>query len=429
MSAENAEIIRDETEIGSEPIFGRDAIKDTQIVSNATEDASEDNPVVLVDQPGPVDIDWMSEIENRTKNRLPIVPLWLKSKQDALSVVSWLANHYAYLGAYHATRSPKYLGKLAAQSPIGLAKAAKAAASWPFDTEGKPVRRHAAESRDAEQYLRLSKAHDVRVRNRLLVSLSAAVVLALGTVLAMDTVPTYGQWLAVSGLVALLGLAGTPADKQVFDRAVMPTQVQKLTSDIVLRALGSLGIGELSKSAAKGGAGITFPSPITRDGPGWRADVDLPFGVTTTDIMSKRERLASALRRPLGCVWPEPANHLHPGRLVLWVGDQDMNKAKKPTWPLMKTGKADLFQPVPFGTDQRGRIVSIPLMYRNMLIGAMPGFGKTFALRVLLLAAALDPSCEMRIFELKGTGDLKPLSKVAHHYASGAKDSTIEECV
>lgn len=222
---------------------------------------------------------------------------------------------------------------------------------------------------------------------------------------------------------------GTPADKRVFDRAVIPTQAQKLTSELVLRALGALGIAELNKAVGKGRDGINFPAPITRDGPGWRADVDLPFGVTATDVMDKRARLASALRRPLGCVWPEPAAHIHPGRLVLWVGDQDMNKARQPLWPMAKAGQVDLFQSIPFGTDQRGRMVAVPLMYRNLLIGAMPGFGKTFALRVLLLGAALDPSAELRVFELKGTGDLKPLAKVAHHYASGAKDSTIEVCV
>ncbi len=34
-------------------------------------------------------------------------------------------------------------------------------------------------------------------------------------------------------------------------------------------------------------------------------------------------------------------------------------------------------------------------------------FGKTFAMRVLALVAALDPLVELRVFELKGTGDLQ----------------------
>jgi DNA segregation ATPase FtsK/SpoIIIE, S-DNA-T family len=50
-------------------------------------------------------------------------------------------------------------------------------------------------------------------------------------------------------------------------------------------------------------------------------------------------------------------------------------------------------------------------------------------LRVLLLAAALDPTAELRLFELKGSGDLSTLEPVAHHYASGPDDETIEQTV
>ena len=123
--------------------------------------------------------------------------------------------------------------------------------------------------------------------------------------------------------------------------------------------------------------------------------------------MERRDRLASGLRRPLGCVWPEPVTEAHAGRLVLWVGDRDMNATKPPAWPLADAAAAPTCsQPVPFGHDQRGRLVALVLMFANVLIGAMPRQGKTFALRVLLTAAALDPFAQLRIFELKGTGDL-----------------------
>ena len=153
------------------------------------------------------------------------------------------------------------------------------------------------------------------------------------------------------------------------------------------------------------------------------------YGVTVADIAERRDRLASGLRRPVGCVWPEPAAEVHAGRLVLWVGDQDLAKARQPSWPLARTGRVDLFAAVPFGTDQRGRTVVMELMYGNVLIGAMPGMGKTFALRILALAAALDPRAELRTFELKGSGDLSALEKVSHTYGSGIDDDTIAACV
>jgi S-DNA-T family DNA segregation ATPase FtsK/SpoIIIE len=111
---------------------------------------------------------------------------------------------------------------------------------------------------------------------------------------------------------------------------------------------------------------------------------------------------------------------------VLWVGDQDMSKAKPPAWPLHRgSGRVDVFNPVPFATDPRGRNVSIPLFENNMLVGALPGAGKTAALRAVLCAAALDPTCEVRCFELKGNGDLESAEKYATRYACGLDDATI----
>jgi S-DNA-T family DNA segregation ATPase FtsK/SpoIIIE len=50
-------------------------------------------------------------------------------------------------------------------------------------------------------------------------------------------------------------------------------------------------------------------------------------------------------------------------------------------------------------------------------------------LRILALAAALDPTARIRAWELKGTGDLSCLEHVAHEYGSGADDRTLEACL
>ena len=55
----------------------------------------------------------------------------------------------------------------------------------------------------------------------------------------------------------------------------------------------------------------------------------------------------------------------------------------------------------------------------------MPGQGKTSAVRVLVSAAALDPSAEMWLHELKGTGDLDPFEQVSHRFISGIDDESI----
>jgi S-DNA-T family DNA segregation ATPase FtsK/SpoIIIE len=103
-----------------------------------------------------------------------------------------------------------------------------------------------------------------------------------------------------------------------------------------------------------------------------------------------------------------------------------MRKAKQPTWPLRRTGAVDLFRPQPFGTDQRGRWVFLTLMFASVIIGALPRVGKTFAVRELLLIAALDPRSRIYAYDNKGTGDLKPLECVAHCYGKGEEDEALE---
>jgi DNA segregation ATPase FtsK/SpoIIIE, S-DNA-T family len=280
---------------------------------------------------------------------------------------------------------------------------------------------------DAETYLKLARHRDGRVAGRLVVAAIGAALTVAAAVVVAVMVPPLGQWALMLATVAALGMAGRPADAPpVLDRAVVPTRIEKLTADIVCRALGSLGISALSTAIGKDPrAAIDFKAPITRDGPGWRADLDLTYGVTVAEVQEKRDKLASGLRRPIGCVWPEVDHAQHPGRLILWVGDQDMSKAKQPAWPLARHGTVDLFRPVPFGTDQRGRPVKVTLMFTAGVIGSIPRMGKTFLLRLLALIAALDPRAALYLFDLKGTGDLSALEPVAHRYRAGEEDDDI----
>ncbi|MEU4235246.1 FtsK/SpoIIIE domain-containing protein [Nonomuraea sp. NPDC026600] len=405
------------------------AEKPTQGAPGDNDDVLEGN-VVLVDQPyKPDPVDLIAELAARRQERSPLVPVWLKSRADALQVLKWQAEHTGYVLAYHVLRTPKYAAKLAARSPAGACRLLVALVGWLFDLEGRPVRRAAATKEEAAEYLALSRQRDDRVKARLWTLLVGAITLVLVGIFVAVAAPTWIHWAILGVLIGGLGMIGSPADKPLLDRAVIPSRVRKLTSDQVLDALGSLGIAAINQALGKSGRGITFPAPIMRDGPGWRAEVDLPLGVTVSEVLDKRDKLASGLRRALGCVWPEPVSEEHPGRLVLWVGDQEMRKARQPAWPLLKSGQVSLFDPIPYGSDQRGRPIKVLLMFANVLIGSMPRYGKTFALRVLLLACALDPLAELRLFELKGTGDLSALEKVAHHYAKGATDAAKAACV
>ncbi|MET9654610.1 cell division protein FtsK [Streptomyces sp. NPDC006460] len=379
----------------------------------------------LVDGPALAGPGYLGRLAGAKRRR--IVPAWLRSTAELKTAARWVASHYTHLAGYHALRSPVYAGRLALQAPRGAAKFVGGTMRWVADREGEPVRLAAVRREDAAEYLKLSRQRDGRVRLRTLVATLAALV-GMGAALALYVLaPGWLQVVSVGALLLALGSAGGHADAPVINRAVEVTKAPKLTSDIVLRALGALGIPAINQAQGKGRDGFTFTAPITRDGPGWRAEGDLPYGVTVTDVIERRDKLASGLRRPLGCVWPEAVPEEHTGHLVLWVGDQDMSTARKPVWPLLKSGATDLFKPVAFGTDQRGRWVEMTLMYIAAVIGAIPRMGKTFLLRLLLLIAALDPRAELHTYDLKGTGDLDPVGeRVSHRHRAGDDDEDIE---
>ncbi len=178
---------------------------------------------------------------------------------------------------------------------------------------------------------------------------------------------------------------------------------------------------------AKDPGAISFPVEIHRDGPGHLAIVDLPYGVEAADVIARRGRLASGARLPLDQVWPEQGPG-HTGRLALWVGQEPASQMRQPAWPLLHAGVVDVFKPFPFATDPRMNVVNAELMSRNWLDGGQPGSGKTFALRLKVLAAALDPRAELRGYELKGVGDFEPLQPMLAEYGNGFDDETLGRC-
>ncbi len=361
------------------------------------------------------------------RKRKPIVAPWLTNSRDLAATLKHAATNAGYTVAYHGARTPLYAGRLALMSPRGAARLVVSTGRWVWDREAAPLRAAAVRAEDIEEYMRLSRLRAGRVRLRGVIALVAA-VFGLGFTLWLHVMaPAFLYAFAVGG-VLLLGAAGQQPDSPVIGPAVLKTEVQKLTGSIVLRGLDAIGNAKLSAAIKKGGDmnGMRFTSEITRDGPGYRADLDLPYGVTPEDIMEDRKRLASGLRRKVGCVWPAPDPTEHDGRLVLWVGDKPMNETTKPAWPLLKDGQVDLFKPVVFGNDQRMRDVSVTLMFAAVVVGSIPRMGKTFLMRLFLLIAALDPRAEVHAFDFKGTGDFGALEPVCHRYRAGEEDPDIE---
>lgn len=357
--------------------------------------------------------------------RKPIVPAWVRDSAQRSAAFHWAVRWTGHAAAFHAVRVPKYAVRTAVYAPRGAGRALVRWFRWLLDWDAHGLRLDLIQKREASAYHVAARHRDDRVKNRAIGSGAAALGSLAGAYIASRMWAPSLDLLLAASLGALLW-NGRPVGRPfLIDYTVTPTSVTRLTADVVARALGSLGNAELRRAAER--HELVFPAPIVRDGNGWRAVIDLPHGVTAVDVIEKRRELSSGLRRPIGCVWPEPVEEEHSGHLILWVGDRSLAKSPAAVYPLLEQGTTDMFGPLPFGTDQRGRAQTVCLMFASMACGAQPRQGKTVSIRVLALGAALDPTCELHVYDGKGMGDWVMFELVAQTFLSGSRTETLEQ--
>jgi S-DNA-T family DNA segregation ATPase FtsK/SpoIIIE len=370
--------------------------------------------------PGPSYVD----LSTGEAKRLPLIPAHWRTREAARRHVSLMAARHGHRAAYHGLRSPRYFARALGFAVYGVVVVIRRLIAWWHIPGTSQLERQAAADGLLNDHLRLHAAGKKTRKERGTILALCLVALVLVAVAMVAFAPSWAWALTAVALFVTFALAGRPQGKTITTPAVLPADVQPPDRDVITRALGALGISGISQALGRGER-LNFPSPVREDGPGWRFEVDLPYGVTATQVIERREQLASGLRRPLGAVWPEVVSHEHAGRLEGWVGRVDISKAKPAPWPWLRTGGGNVFDPLPFGTDPRGRRVDGFLVEHNWLLGSMPGQGKTSAVRVLVAAAALDPTVELWLHELKGTGDLDPFEQVSHRFISGIDDESI----
>jgi S-DNA-T family DNA segregation ATPase FtsK/SpoIIIE len=400
--------------MSTEPIDGSE---DGKVVPLRAKDAGTDTRVT--ESPVPA----YADLSDGRAQRKAIIPAHWRTWAAAREHVKLAAARHGHAAAYHGVRAPAYLVLTAWWALVGIGRTVSLLLAWWHVPDLHNLERQAAEDGLLSDHLRIHKAgKETRTARGLILAACAVVVVA--ALVTLSHAPPW-VWVVVAAATGpLLARAGRPAHKPIVTAATLPATVQAPSQDVITRALGSLGIAGIDRWL-RDGRQLVFPSPVREDGPGWRAEVDLPYGVTAAMVTERREQLASGLRRPLGAVWPEPVTSEHAGRLELWVGRQDVAKSRQGPWPLARSGQADIFQPIPYGTDVRGRVVKAPLIYGNWLLGSIPRQGKTAAVRVLACGVALDPLAEMWVHELKGSGDLDPMERISHRFVSGVDDESI----
>ncbi|MGN9912105.1 cell division protein FtsK [Phytohabitans sp. LJ34] len=427
-----------EAELTDAEVVDLDAARNRRASGPATVDTDDDGDVyedaesIEDDAPvlgAPVDRPDDPGFTPPRPNRRPVLPQWAYTVRGWKAAIRHQLKDAGYVLAFHGVRVPKYGVKVALWAPVGLFRGTGRVLHWATAEEGNWALRQAAANRgEADVWLKLDARRQRQSTWRWWLLLGATLALTVAVlVLLYGPVPAWSQWSAIALAVGVLARAGRPDDRPITDRVTEATRYRKLTAELVRRGLTSLGIAAINSAVAKDPRAISFPMDIHRDGPGHLAVVDLPYGVEASEVVARRGKLASALRLPMDQVWPEPAEG-HTGRLGLWVGYEPASAMKPPVWPLVRDGKVDVFSPFAFALTPRMEFVHVELMFRNWLFGGQPGSGKTFALRLLVLAASLDPRVELRGYELKGVGDFRVVEPLCAEYGNGFDDDTIARC-
>jgi FtsK/SpoIIIE family len=132
---------------------------------------------------------------------------------------------------------------------------------------------------------------------------------------------------------------------------------------------------------------------------GHRLVVQVPTGHHAGHLLEAATSLAAALRVREVRVVRSPAD----ASLATVTVVRHDPFAATPTlpWPWVGAERTSLWDPVPVGVDEDGRLVTVHLPEHNLLLGGEPGAGKSAALSLFVAAAALDPDVSLTLLDGK----------------------------
>lgn len=399
-----------------------DTINTVDAASDTVEDSSGTHFQVDLDpEPEPggaaVDLPPARQAVLSTKDtRRPVIPVGIRGWANTTHTLRHAARHVGYVVGYHAVRAPWYAVKTGWWALIGAARLASRHVAWWWVAESHTLRRQAANANDPATWLRL---HQETRRTRFWRGIILAVE-ALAGVFGLPVVWALAPWwattAAVTAAVLLLARLGRPVDQRILSTAIVAGRQRRLTADVVLRAYYAAGLGKPDKPDQAIGFGSTMSRDATDTGS--QVVIDLPYGRGFADAVKAKGAIASGLDVSLNQVFLTPdasSNRRH----VLFVADRDPLAIPAGTTPLLDGKVRDIWQPAPLGLDERGRKVSLSLMWISLLIGAQPRKGKTFFARLIALFAALDPYVRLTIVDGKMSSDWDKFRLVAHRMVVG----------
>lgn len=142
---------------------------------------------------------------------------------------------------------------------------------------------------------------------------------------------------------------------------------------------------------------------------GVRYVVPLPARVTADQF--KARAFAGAQGIPENRVRRAPGEH--PGVLLVDLLDSAPEDLPTPPWPLLSGALVDFTRPVPVGVTTAGEVVEATFAANRCIYGGKSNSGKTWAMRLPVIAAALDPKVRLFVVDMKAETDWLPFERVA----------------
>ncbi|RAO44462.1 cell division protein FtsK [Micromonospora saelicesensis] len=346
----------------------------------------------------------------------PIVPANWSTWPNIRHSLAQAAALTGYRAGFHAVRAPWYATLATFWAGVGTFRLIGRQLKWWWVSEQYGLRQAAADANDPAMWLKLHREVKATRMWRGIVLAAEAVAVCVGGPVLYAVAPVWALVLTACLLVAFLAHIGRPEDRRIITPATVSGRFRRVNPDIILRAYYAAGLGHPDKAHQQ----IGFGSTMARDasGTGSQVSIDLPYGKTFDDAVKARGAIASGLDVAVSQVFitRDPSSHR---RHTLWVADRDPLAQGAGRTPLLRCKPTDIWQPAPFGLDERGNKVSVDLMWNSILIGAQPRQGKTFAARSLALYAALDPYVKLTVLDGGGKPDWRKFALVADRYAFG----------
>ncbi|MQA96599.1 MAG: cell division protein FtsK [Streptosporangiales bacterium] len=346
----------------------------------------------------------------------PVVPEHLRSLWGIRDAVARHARRLTHRAAFHGLRLPRYALLALLWGSVGVLRLTGRVIAWWWLPNSDFLMSTAAARGDSREWLKILRETKWTRRVRGIGLAFALFATLIGGWVLAALAPGW-VW-AVLAALALPGLAhlGRPQDRPIIVPAMTVPRFRLINADVVLRAYYAAGLGHPEKP----GQQVEFETTLSRskDGEGSEVKVVLPYGLGYGDVVKAKDAVASGLDVAPSQVYLTRDKTSHRRHLLL-VTDRDPLAIPAGLTPLLDCKPRSIWQPAPFGLDERGRKVTVALLWVSLLVGAQPRKGKTFAARLLALYAALDPSVRISVVDGKKSPDWNRFRLVAYHFIRG----------